>query len=242
MSDERQSAAQQAFDSTAGFDESTAEHVSLGDEYAERSEGARTISERVSIRDSLRGRETTLTFFRQGFLEVIEKRGSRSARCQPIDLRYLDPTPTVDRRYPNRLVKITGGIALLAAILTILAIGGIASGFTTPAASAAIATAITCLIGAFYLSHEDVRFYTLHGRAMTLRLTAGVGSIGRFRKVLPKIVSAIEEAADGIGEDTMKYLRSEMREHYRLRGAGVLTDEECSDSTARILAHFDEPM
>jgi hypothetical protein len=30
-----------------------------------------------------------------------------------------------------------------------------------------------------------------------------------------------------------------MREHYRLRGDGVLSSESCADSTGRILAQFD---
>jgi hypothetical protein len=33
-----------------------------------------------------------------------------------------------------------------------------------------------------------------------------------------------------------------MREHYRLRTDGILSEEECSDSTGRILVHFDDDM
>jgi hypothetical protein len=36
-------------------------------------------------------------------------------------------------------------------------------------------------------------------------------------------------------------LRAEMREHYRLRGDGIL-DDECSEGTGRILVHFDDDM
>lgn len=224
------------------FDESTAEHVSLGDEYANRADAARTVSGRAMVRDRFRARETLMTFYRQGFLEVVERRAGKSSRCLPIDLRYLDPTPTVDRRYPLRLIRITGAIGAVAALLGALVAFGVAPAYTTPAMTAAVAATIMAAIGCLYLSHEEIRFYTLHGRAMTLRICAGLGSIGRYRKLLPKIVSAIESAADEIGEDTMLYLRSEMREHYRLHGAGVLSDQQCSDSTARILAHFDDPL
>jgi hypothetical protein len=34
-------------------------------------------------------------------------------------------------------------------------------------------------------------------------------------------------------------LRSEMREHYRLRECGVLTQTVCAASTQRILQHFE---
>jgi hypothetical protein len=223
------------------FDEETAEHISLGDDYAERADGARTVCDRAMVRDKLRGRETFMTFYRQGFLEVIERRGGRSSRCVPIDLRYLDPLPTIDRRFPRRLLQMTAGVTIVAIALAALAAFDVAAAWTVPAAAAAFATALMAGIGCFYLSHEEIRFVTLHGRAMTLRLCAGLGCIGRYRQLLPKIVRAIETAADGIGEDTMRHLRSEMREHYRLRGAGVLSDAECSDSTARILAQFDDP-
>jgi len=35
------------------------------------------------------------------------------------------------------------------------------------------------------------------------------------------------------------FLRAEMREHYRLRGDGVLSVGTCAECTGRILAHFD---
>jgi hypothetical protein len=33
-----------------------------------------------------------------------------------------------------------------------------------------------------------------------------------------------------------------MREHYRLRNEGLLTDDECSASTGKILSEFDGPL
>jgi hypothetical protein len=50
---------------------------------------------------------------------------------------------------------------------------------------------------------------------------------------------AIDEAAENIGTDTAAHLRAEMREHYRLRGNGVLSQESCASGTGRILAQFD---
>jgi hypothetical protein len=82
----------------------------------------------------------------------------------------------------------------------------------------------------------------LHGRAVALQLEAGVGAIRRYREMLPDLVGAIEAAGESVSDDTMVYLRSEMREHYRLREAGVLSETECSESTSRILAYFDGPL
>jgi len=226
---------------THEFDDETAEHISLGEESVDRADIDRTVSNRVVIHDKLRARGTFITFYDQGFLEIIERRGSKSSRCLPIDLRYLDPKPSIELRVPTQLIKICGGLAAAATLVGVLAAFGIASAFTIPASAAAFAAALMGGIGCFYLTHEEIRFFTLHGRAMTFRLTAGLGSIGRYRSVVPRIIDAIGEAAEDVGHDTMIYLRSEMREHYRLRGVGILSDSECSDSTARILARFDDP-
>jgi hypothetical protein len=64
----------------------------------------------------------------------------------------------------------------------------------------------------------------------------------RFRAAMPRLIRAIEQAEESIGDDTAIYLRAEMREHYRLRGDGVLTEQDCSEGTGRILLHFDDEM
>jgi hypothetical protein len=224
------------------FDDSASEHIYIGDEFAERASGARTVSERAVLSDRLRGRDTSFTFYSQGFLEVRKKRGSKAARSQPIDLRYLDPVPTVELCYPRRLMKATASVAGTSALLAGLAAFGLLSSYTAPAAALAVATTAVLAIWCFYLSHERICFYTLHGRANALQINAGLGSVGRYRKILPTMMAAIENAANSVGDDTMVYLRSEMQEHYRLRSEGVLSETECSDSTSRILSHFDEPL
>jgi hypothetical protein len=103
---------------------------------------------------------------------------------------------------------------------------------------AGIATAGTLYVG-IYSSHEKIQFCTLHGRAAVLELVANLGSIKKFHAFVPKLCRAIDEAADRIGTDTAAYLRAEMREHYRLRGDGVLENDECARGTGRILAQFD---
>ena len=103
---------------------------------------------------------------------------------------------------------------------------------------AAIAT-ISALYVGVYSSHEKIEFCTLHGRAAVLKLVANLGSIKKFHSFVPMLCRAIDEAAERIGADTSAYLRAEMREHYRLRGDGVLDADECARGTGRILAQFD---
>jgi hypothetical protein len=70
-------------------------------------------------------------------------------------------------------------------------------------------------------------------------LAANFGAIKPFRAFVPELSRAIEEAAEEIPDDTSSFLRAEMREHYRLRGEGVMSVQTCAESTGRILAHFD---
>jgi hypothetical protein len=224
------------------LNDETTEHISLGDEYEERRSQSRTITTVLEVNDRLRGRKTGLTLYEEGFLKLVEQRRGKIVRRHRLDLRYLDPAPTTSRHYPVQLLKVALGCSGVALISGALAAFGVWSRATVPLAVVASFAIVTTLLCFVYLSHEKICFYTLHGRAKALQLGAGLGYIRRFKKLIPDLVQSIESAADSIGEDTIVYLRSEMREHYRLRGDGILSHTECSDSTERILGHFDEPL
>ncbi len=113
---------------------------------------------------------------------------------------------------------------------------------TIPAAILGLTATFATAATAFYLSQEKIVFHTLHGRAPAMRFDAGLGTIHRFRKLIPRIVEAIADAVETIHDETAVYLRAEMREHYRLRGAGILSEEQCAASTGRILGEFDGPL
>jgi hypothetical protein len=121
------------------------------------------------------------------------------------------------------------------AVAYFTALGALAVSFGLGAtAAAAVAVAI-----ALRRSHETIEYVTLHGRARVLALVANFGAIKPFHAFVPELSRAIEEAAEKISGDTSSFLRGEMREHYRLRGDGVLSVGTCAESTGRILAHFD---
>jgi hypothetical protein len=147
------------------------------------------------------------------------------------------------RRYhPIRLLQagaIGGG---LTALCSIPAIFGWFSGISIPATVVCATVTFVILFVAFYLSHEKITFQTLHGRAHAIGFGAGLGTIRRFRKLVPRLVEAIADSAETVTDDTAVYLRAEMREHYRLRNEGILSESECADSTGRILGNFDGPL
>ena len=222
------------------LDESAAEHIYLSDETVDATQ-PRTVREKMHFRDRLRGLDLRITLYDEGFLRLDETRGKRT-RTHNVNLRYLDPVPTARRHYARRTLRVTALFAGLAAIAGSLAVLPSVRTIAILAAVAAGAVALAAFYLFVYLSHEKTVFQTMHGRAAALTLTAGLGRIRRLRALLPTIINAIGDAADDIGEDTTVFLRAEMREHYRLRTDGVLSEEECSDSTGRILVHFDDDM
>jgi hypothetical protein len=221
--------------------ESPAEHIYIASEdlTANPSASARTLLETVELRNPLRRTGTKLALFEEGFLKVTPLRNNDADQPFFLDLRFIDPVPELERVIAARWLMSTlacGALMALAAFLMrfdalyTFAAGGLGV--------AALAAATTLYVG-LYRSHEKTKFCTLHGRVPVLELVANFGSINKYRAFVPALSRAIEEAAERIGADTAAYLRAEMREHYRLRGGGVLDNDECARGTGRILAQFD---
>jgi len=200
---------------------------------------ARELRKERCIEDRIRGRRTTLRLYAEGWADVEFERRGRETRSERIDLRYLDPVPTKTRHRPVRTMKVAGILAAITGLAAVPAVFGWFPLYSITTAVAGVVATLGTLFVAFCRSHEKIVFHTLHGRADAIRLTAGLGTIGRFQALLPEIVNAIAGAAESIHDETAVYLRAEMREHYRLRNEGILSTEECVASTDRILGKFD---
>lgn len=213
--------------------------VISSEESATPTTSSRTVLERLTLRNAMRRTSVELTLYKEGFLDVAETRGGKDGDRFRLDLHYLDPVPTIERNVASRWFYAAlgcGAVAVLAGFalrfesvwIAALAVLGVAL----------IAAGATLFVG-LYRSCERTAFATIHGRAPVLELVANLGSLKKFRALVPTLSTAIEEAAESIGDDTAAFLRAEMREHYRLRGDGVLSNQSCADSTGRILAQFD---
>jgi hypothetical protein len=204
--------------------------------------GTLTVRAKHTVKDWARNAETQFVLYEQGLLKLKETQRGKTLKSHQLQLRYLDPVPTLDSHRATRVLYAAaacGGVAVLAMLLGQFAI------FQTAALSVSIVAATACCVAlmlAAYRSYQRTTFYTLHGRSAAIQLKAAFGSRRRMRELLPVLSNAIEEAAESIGDDMAVYLREEMREHYRLRGDGVLTPEDCGNGTGRILAQFDGPL
>ncbi len=218
-----------------------AEHIFIAseDQSSNPAVSARSVRETATLRNPVRRVGAELVLYDEGFLKVIELHKGAANEPFFLDLRFVDPIPKIERIVAVRWLTAALGCAALAALAGFLlrfeAFDAVAM---WALGASALATAVTLYVG-IYSSHETIEFCTLHGRVSVLRLIANFGSMAKYRAFVPVLSRAIEEAAERIGTDTSAYLRAEMREHYRLRGDGVLDNDECAAGTGRILAQFD---
>lgn len=200
---------------------------------------SRTVRERVELRNPLRRQKTDVTIFEEGFAQVVERGKGSSGEPFRLDLHYLDPVPSITSVVARRAFLTSLGFALASLVALALTQVAVLAPFALPAALVGASGALIIAAIAVYRSYERTDFHTIHGRARVLSIVANFGSIKKVRAFIPVLSRAVEESADKITSDTSSYLRAEMREHYRLRGDGVLSSESCAESTGRILAQFD---
>jgi hypothetical protein len=217
------------------------EHIYIAseDRGANPAATARTLGETVILRNPVRRTGAELGVYEEGVLKVVELRNGNANAPFFLDLRFIDPVPRIERVVAARWLAAALGCSALAALAAFLLRFDALYGVAAWALGAAMLATTAALYVSICASHEKTEFYTLHGRVPVLRLVANFGSIRKFRAFVPVLSQAIEEAAERIGVDTAAYLRAEMREHYRLRGDGVLGNDECARGTGRILAQFD---
>jgi len=222
-------------------DASPGEHIYMGgDEFStEPGVAARTVRATRKLDNAVRRRGVEVTFYTEGFVKVTEHSGKNASAPFLLDLRFVDPVPRIERVVATRSFFVALGCAAAAALAAFLLRFDALYAFALPVLGAAVLAAAVALYLGIYQSHETTEFRTLHGRVVVLKLLANFGSVKRFRAFVPLLSEAIEEAAERIGGDTSAYLRAEMREHYRLRGDGVLDNETCAAGTGRILSQFD---
>jgi hypothetical protein len=155
-----------------------------------------------------------------------------------VDLRHVDPAVVLARQIPWGWIA--AGTALL--MLAILGVHGMAES-TAPwwaherlfSTAALFGVAAAALYAAAQGTAETLTLFSAHGRAKLLTHAGGRGTFRAFRMFLPHLEAhlRIAGARRRAGAD---HLRDEMREHFRLREAGALTEAEYETAKRKILA------
>lgn len=217
------------------------EHIFIGsdDLNPDPRKAGQTVRDHVELRNPLRRASTKVIVFEEGVAQVVERRNGGAGKPFRLDLHYLDPIPSISRVIAKRALLAALGCSLATVVALLLAKWPVLRVIAVPAALLCASGALIAAAITLYRSHERTDFHTIHGRACVLSFVANFGSIKRYRAFVPVLSRAIEESAEKITSDTSAYLRAEMREHYRLRADGILSNDLCAESTGRILAQFD---
>ena len=200
---------------------------------------ARNVHARLRVASRLRRRSIELVLFDFYYLSVQIDRLGRPVSKYVVDLRFADPRFRVACHIAGRWMS---AFAVLAALAVAIAwhIGASSAAWWQhewlPVLGALVALAACAGLVSLYRTTKTLALFSVNGQARLLELTGGVGTfraIGRFTRTLAahvKLSIARRRTTRGA------HLRDEMREHLRLKEAGVLSETEYEMSKRRILA------
>lgn len=189
-------------------------------------------------RSRLRRRRLELSIIDYCYLAVRTWRFG-SMRCYVLDLRFVDRSMRATRHIPWIWLVLT----LMLASAAVFGVRQVASS-TAPAwwhhrlllcAATLGLTACSGLVCAWRAT-ETLSLRSVHGGATLLEFTGGLTMLRSSRKFAGKLAAHIQFAAADRRATRAGHLRDEMREHFRLKEAGVLSREQYEASKARILA------
>ena len=199
-------------------------------------ETARRIHARIVLPGDRWRPALELTLIDYFFLSVRTAR-ARNARYV-VDLRFIDPSVRLARQVPWSWIAV-GAVFLLLAILGVRDIAASMAPWWRhewlSATVAFFAVAAAAMYAAVHRTAETVTLFSAHGRAKLLCHAGGAGTLRAFRMFLPRLAAHLRIAGSRrrVAAD---HLRDEMREHFRLKEAGALTEADYEAAKRRILA------
>jgi hypothetical protein len=207
-------------------------------------ETARRIHARLIVHGGRWRRSMELALIDYFYLSVRTARAQTVDTRYVVDLRFVDPAPLLTRQVAWRWIAACG--AFLA--LGLLGAREVADSTTPwwrhellPATAALLGVAVSALFAAVHLTTETVALFSAHGRVRLIAHTGSVGTLRAFRGFLPRLDAHLRIAAAARRQAHAEHLRDEMREHYRLKEAGALTDSDYDAAKRQILATHGPP-
>jgi hypothetical protein len=219
------------------------EHISLesAPEEHDRSQEvrkARKTLDRFELESGARGLKTELKLLEDYWLSVHSISRRSEPRKYLVDLRFVNPKPNLVREISWNWLA--AGVALLlagaGAMWWSISAGRPLSDLALSAAG--IAASFVALFFAHIRTTESLRFSSVHGGAILVSITGGLGSGRSGKNFFVTLIKHISVAKTKATQQKAQYLREEMREHFRLKELGVLTEEEYEASKQRIFASY----
>lgn len=194
----------------------------------------------LQCRSRLQRRSVRLCIIDYYYLGVRTAQRAAAPQEYVLDLRFIDPSFALTRRIPWRCIW--AAIALTAAAAVTCA--KVYTAETSLHERYLVALACAALLAGTVVAYlavaarlvETVTLYSLHGRGALLEYRGGAGTLRRVRPFLRKLAAHVRLAAAARRATLAEHLRDELREHYRLKEAGVLAVETYDACKMRILA------
>ncbi len=163
---------------------------------------------------------------------------SGSVRDYVLDLRFIDRSLVASRHFPWKCVLATLALAGVSVFSVRQAVSPTALWWwqhrlllCATTLGLTVSSALICA----WRTKETLCLRSLHGGATLLEFTGGLGTLRSSAEFAGKLAAHIQFAVADRKATRSEHLRDEMREHFRLKEAGVLTQEQYEDSKARIL-------
>jgi hypothetical protein len=201
---------------------------------------ARKVHARLRVQSCVRRRTTELTLIDYCYLSVRTWR-SRSLDAQYVlDLRFVNnPALRLARHVAWRFMTASAVLAALAVALA-WRISASSTPWSRhewlPVLGGVSGAAVCAALVGLYRTTKTLVLFSVSGRARLLELTGGVGSFRAMRRFSRTLAAHVRIASARRRRSRAEHLRDEMREHLRLKEAGVLSEKEYEMSKARILA------
>lgn len=170
---------------------------------------------------------------------AVRTRRSRSVRDYVLDLRFIDRSIRATRHVPWKNILATLALAGVA-VLCVWQVLSSTAQFWSEHRLLVCATALGLTACSGFLcawrTTETLSLHSVHGGATLFEFTGGIGTLRSSRKFARKLAAHIQFAVADCKATRAEQLRDEMREHFRLKEAGVLSHEQYEASKAQILA------
>ena len=218
-----------------------AEHIVLESDVREipHFRSQRRVHATLQCRSRLQRRRLNLSIIDYYYLAVSLVQSAAPPREYVLDLRFVDPDFALTRRIPSRCIWAALVLSAAAAASTMW----FAAETTAPRRHLAALISAALFAGAVlaYLAVaarlvETVAVHSLHGRAAVLEYRGSAGTLRRARPFMRKLAAHVQLAAAARRATMAEHLRDELREHHRLKEAGVLAAETYDACKRRILA------
>ena len=200
---------------------------------------ARKVHARLRLRTGLLRRRVELALADYYYLGVRTWPAGAAVAEHVLDLRFIQPAPQLKTHVPWRVIAVS-------VLLSLSAVGafwwiGFAPGSwwqhpQLPVAAILLGLSLCAWLASAYRTTRTLTLRSVHGQAKVLELTGHLGSLGALRRFRELLVAHVRAAIAARRKSRAEHLRDEMREHFRLKEAGVLSEEEYESGKARILA------